>query len=134
MYIKVLITNNFHIWMCFDHYTLSKYHVAFDTFVVPNHTKIPNYTEHSYTKYRVTQNQLYFLSWYTLHLRSLWPLASVLSKTTLNTGGVDGAGANPQTWKMRPSFLMSLARRMPNLNKPHFIGNCWNLAYEVPRT
>ena len=29
----------------------------------------------------------------TLHLKSLLPLASVWSKTTLNTGGVGGAGS-----------------------------------------
>ena len=29
--------------------------------------------------------------------KSLWPIASVWSKTTLNTGGVSGAGADPQT-------------------------------------
>ena len=33
----------------------------------------------------------------TLPLKSLLPLASVRSKTTLNTGGVGGAGADPQT-------------------------------------
>ena len=33
----------------------------------------------------------------TLPLKSLLPLASVWSKTTLNTGGVVGAGEDPQT-------------------------------------
>ena len=33
----------------------------------------------------------------TLPLESLLPLASVWSKTTLNTGGVGGAGVDPQT-------------------------------------
>ena len=33
----------------------------------------------------------------TLRLKSLWPLASVLGKTTLNTGIVGGARADPQT-------------------------------------
>ena len=33
----------------------------------------------------------------TLRLKSLWPLGSVWGKTTLNTGSVGGAGADPQT-------------------------------------
>ena len=33
----------------------------------------------------------------TLPLKSLLPLASVWIKTILNTGGVGGAGADPQT-------------------------------------
>ena len=33
----------------------------------------------------------------TLRLKSLLPLASLWSKTTLNTGGVGGAVVNPQT-------------------------------------
>ena len=52
----------------------------------------------------------------TLRLKSLWPLASVCYKTTLNTGGVRGAREDPQTWKMRTSFLMSLALAIPILN------------------
>ena len=32
----------------------------------------------------------------TLRLKSLLPLASVWSKTTINNGGVGGAGADPQ--------------------------------------
>ena len=40
----------------------------------------------------------------TLPLKSLLPLASVWSKTTLNTGGVSGAGADPQTLKMETFF------------------------------
>ena len=47
-----------------------------------------------------------------LPLKSLLSLASVLSKTTLNTGSAKGAGAEPQSWKMRTSFLMSLALSM----------------------
>ena len=40
-----------------------------------------------------------FSQWvlYTLPRKCLTPPASVWSKTTLNTGGVDGAGADPQT-------------------------------------
>ena len=49
----------------------------------------------------------------TLRLKSLWPLASVWDKTTLNTGNVGGAGVDPQTWKMGSSFLMSLAHCIP---------------------
>ena len=33
---------------------------------------------------------------YTLRLKRLWPLGSVWDKTTLNTGSVGGAGADPQ--------------------------------------
>ena len=41
---------------------------------------------------------------YTLCLKSLWPLASVWSKITLNTGNMCGARADPQTLKMRRFF------------------------------
>ena len=42
----------------------------------------------------------------TLCLRSLWSLASVWYKTTLNTGGMGGAGADPQFWKISaPKFV-----------------------------
>ena len=54
--------------------------------------------------------------WHTLRLRSLRPLPSVWYKTIVNTGGVGWAGTDPQTWKKRPSFLMSLALSMPILN------------------
>ena len=40
----------------------------------------------------------------TLCLKSLWPLASVWSKITLNTGNMCGARADPQTLKMRRFF------------------------------
>ena len=52
----------------------------------------------------------FYSNWYvhTLRLKSLWPLGSVWGKTTLNTGSVGGAVVDPQTWKMRSSFLMSL--------------------------
>ena len=50
----------------------------------------------------------------TKNLQGLYcGLASVWYKTTLNTGGVGGAG---QTLKIRTSFLMSLALRIPILN------------------
>ena len=52
----------------------------------------------------------------TLPLKSLLPLASVWSKTTLDTGGVGRAGADPQNLKMGTSFLMSLALRMSIFN------------------
>ena len=52
----------------------------------------------------------------TLPLKSLLPLATVWSKTDLNTGGVGGTGVDPQTWKMGISFLMSLVLRMPIFN------------------
>ena len=52
----------------------------------------------------------------TLHLKSLLPLASVWSKTTLNTGGVGGAWVGPQTCEMVTFFLMSLALHKPILN------------------
>ena len=95
---------------------------------------------------------------HTLRLRSLWPLASVWYKTTLNTGSVGGAGVEPQSWKMRTPFPMSLAyqfwaifnekelrEELSNKNfnfyciweflpKLYFIGNCSKLEYEVPRT
>ena len=53
---------------------------------------------------------------HTLRPRSLWQVASVCYKTALNTGGVSGAKTDPQTWKMRISFLMFLALRIPILN------------------
>ena len=40
----------------------------------------------------------------------------VWSKTTLNTGGVGGAWAGPQTCEMVTFFLMSLALHKPILN------------------
>ena len=42
----------------------------------------------------------------TLPLKSLFPLASVWSKSTLNIGSVGGAGAGLQTCKMGTSFLI----------------------------
>ena len=53
---------------------------------------------------------------YTLRLKSLWPIASVWGKTALNTGSVVGAGADPQTWKMGSSFLISLVLRIQIYN------------------
>ena len=44
----------------------------------------------------------------TLPLKSISPLASVWIKTTLNTGGVDGTWAGPQTCKTGTFFLMCL--------------------------
>ena len=43
---------------------------------------------------------------FTLPLKSLLPLASVWSKSTLDTGSVDGAEADPQTCKTWTSFPM----------------------------
>ena len=65
-------------------------------------------------QYRVYERKVRIFT--TLRLRSLWPLASVWSKTALNTGGVGGAGADTQTWKMKTSFFMSLEFRMPIFN------------------
>ena len=53
----------------------------------------------------------------TLHSKSLLHLALVWSKITPDTGNVEGARAAPQSWKMRTSFLMSLALCMPIFNK-----------------
>ena len=53
---------------------------------------------------------------YTLRHKSLWPLASVCYKTTLNTGDVGGAGPDPQTWKRGTYFFMSLALGIPIFN------------------
>ena len=41
--------------------------------------------------------------------------ASVRSKTSLNIGGVGGAGADPPTCKMGEFFLMSLTLTEPSL-------------------
>ena len=62
--------------------------------------------------------RFYGAATYTLRPRSVWPLGvgSVWYKTTLNTGGVSVARADPQTWKMGTSFLMSLALRIPIFN------------------
>ena len=56
---------------------------------------------------------------FTLRPISVWPLASVCYKTTLNTGSLGVVRANPQTWKMWSSFLMSLALRIPIFNNFH---------------
>ena len=53
---------------------------------------------------------------HTMPQKSLSPLASVWSKTTLNTAGVGVAGMDPHSCKMETSFLMSLALRMPLFN------------------
>ena len=51
---------------------------------------------------------LYSIYVSTMRLKSICPLASVWGKTPLNTGSV--GGADPQTWKMGSSFVMSLVR------------------------
>ena len=58
------------------------------------------------TLFSLTLIEGFFLC--TLPLKSLSPLASVWSKTTLNTGGVGEAGVDPQTCKMGTYFPMSL--------------------------
>ena len=66
---------------------------------------------HMHTNYCYRYNHIC-----TLWLKSLWPLASVWSKITLNTGNMCGARADPQTLKMSRFFLMSLALCMPIFN------------------
>ena len=52
----------------------------------------------------------------TLRLKSLLPLPSVWSKTTLNTGGMGGAREDPPTCKMGTFFVISLTLTEPSLN------------------
>ena len=57
--------------------------------------------------------------YYTLPLKSLLPLASIWSKTTLNTGGVGGVSVEPSYLKKGDIFSyvhMSLALRMSIFN------------------
>ena len=54
--------------------------------------------------------------WFTLSGQVSSPASSVWSKTTLNTGGVGGAGAGPPTCKTRTFFLIPLALTMPIIN------------------
>ena len=70
----------------------------------------------------VSYNSFRNVTIHTLPLKSLLPLAPVCSKTTLNTGGVGGAEADPQTWKMGTYFLMSLELHMPIFNNFQYNG------------
>ena len=45
-----------------------------------------------------------------------WTKRNLWSKTTLNTGGMGGAGVDPPTCKMGTFFLMSLTLTVPSLN------------------
>ena len=58
---------------------------------------------------------------YTASKKSLTTCHCVCHKTTLNTGGVGGTRADHQTWKLRTSFLMSLA----------FVYQFWNISNQM---
>ena len=54
-----------------------------------------------------------------------WTKCHLWSKTTLNTGGMGGAGVDPPTCKMGTFFLMSLTLTEPSLNNFQLNGGKW---------